>query len=98
MQIDISTEHLLSITEAAKIFPGRPHHATLWRYVLRGVGGIKLDSCKIGGKRRTSREAIERFVERSTAAAAGEPIPARTSKQRQRDIERAEADLRAMGI
>jgi len=42
------------------------------------------------GRRFTSVEAIERFVAATTAAAAGEPPPVRTPRQRERDIKAAE--------
>ena len=64
MSIDIQSETTCSIAEAAKRFPGRPHVATVWRYVHHGVHGQRLETIKVGGKRFTSHEAIERFIER----------------------------------
>ena len=58
--IDIENEELLTITQAATRCPGRPHAATIWRWVLNGLHGVKLDSIKVGGKRLTSAEAISR--------------------------------------
>lgn len=98
MAIDFQNETLCTITEAAKLFPGRPHVATIWRYVHTGVRGLRLETIKVGGKRFTSHEAVERFIERVTAAADGREIPVRTAKQRARDIARAEAELAAYGI
>lgn len=93
MSINISTETLLSLNEAAKESPGRPHLSTLHRWRLRGVRGVKLETCLVGGRRFTSREALERFAARTTAVADGEPAPPRTPRQRSRSIERAERDL-----
>ncbi len=98
MSIDIQNETVCTVTEAAKLFPGRPHIATVWRYVHTGVRGLRLETIKVGGKRFTSHEAVERFIERVTAAADGREIPVRTAKQRARDIARAEAELAAYGI
>jgi len=98
MSIDIQSETTCSIAEAAKRFPGRPHVATVWRYVHHGVHGQRLETIKVGGKRFTSHEAIERFIERVTAAADRREIPVRSAKQRARDIARAEAELAAAGI
>ena len=56
MSIDIQSETTCTITEAAKRFPGRPHVATVWRYVHHGVHGQRLETIKVGGKRFTSHE------------------------------------------
>lgn len=98
MSIDISAESLLTVAEAAKTLPGRPHVATVWRWIYKGCRGVKLATICVGGRRFTSKEALERFVEASTAVANGEPVPARTAKQRQRAIEQAERELAAAGI
>lgn len=98
MSIEFQNETLCTITEATKIFPGRPHVATVWRWVNNGVRGLRLETIKVGGRRFTSHEAIERFIERNTAAADGREIPVRSARQRARDIARAEAELAAAGI
>lgn len=91
-------EHLLSITVAAREVPGRPHVSTIWRWVNRGVRGVKLETIMVGGRRFTSREALERFNQRITAVTAGEPLPVRTTRQRARDIDQARRDLAEAGI
>lgn len=55
-------EKLLSLNEAAKAIPGRPHISTVRRWISYGVGGIRLETVQIGGRRYTSIEAIERFI------------------------------------
>lgn len=94
MSIDRLTETLLSLSEAAKILPGTPHLSTLHRWRLRGVRGVKLETCLVGGRRYTSVEAVDRFLAASTAAADSQPNPRRTPVQRQRAIERAEEEMR----
>ena len=71
MSLDITHESLLTFTEAAQRLPGRPNISTLHRWRLRGVRSIKLESCLIGGKRYTSVESLQRFTDRTTAAADG---------------------------
>ncbi len=102
--IDPQNEMLVSMTEAARLLPGRPHASTLWRWRKKGINGVRLDTIKCGGKRLTSREAIARFVEESTAA-ADRPEPSGTasgtvrdhrSKARRRD--RVERELAAYGL
>ena len=68
--MDICTETLISFTAAAKCVPGgRRNVATIYRWAYQGVRGVRLESVVIGGQRRTSREAILRFIRESTAAA-----------------------------
>ena len=96
--IDASSEQLLSLTQAAASLPNRPHVCTLHRWRLSGVAGILLETVRIGGRRFTSREALDRFHKSVTAAADGEAPSRRTPRQRQRAVERAEADLARAGI
>jgi hypothetical protein len=91
-------EQLLSLSEAARSQPVRRNVSTLWRWVQRGVRGVRLQTILVGGRRYTSREALERFSMEVTAAADGKSPPARTPRQRQRDIEKAEAELAKAGI
>jgi hypothetical protein len=93
-------ENLLSLSDAAKSLPRRPHISTLHRWRLRGVRGIKLETVLVGGARLTSQQALQRFCDRVTAAANGEPPPqtVRTPAQRERDIRAAERELSETGI
>lgn len=95
MSIDIHSDSLLTISEAAKSLPMRPNVSTVWRWVQRGVRGVTLDTVLIGGRRYTSREALQSFVERSTAAADGGTPPVRTSRQRERAMQQAEREFDA---
>ena len=97
-EIDTSIESLITVTLAAKQIPGRPHVATVWRWILHGLNGIRLESVKVGGRRFTSEEAIQRFIAQMTAAANGESMPLRSPSHRQRSIERAERELAEDGI
>ena len=93
--IDISSEKLLTLAEAAAILPGRPSLCTLWRWRIRGVKGRKLESIAVGGKTYTSVEALQGFA----VQYGGDNVPRiRTPKQRERDILRAEKYLRDAGV
>ena len=96
MAICISEEKLLTLGEAAAAL--NVHKNTLARWHQRGVRGVKLDTLMVGGQRYTSGEAIQRFADRTTAAADGKPTPARTTKQRDLAIKRAEDELSSHGI
>lgn len=66
MAIQLDSESLLTLQAAASWLPGRPHLSTLHRWRLRGVRGVKLDTCLIGGVRYTSKEAVQDFVASTT--------------------------------
>ncbi len=95
---DLLSEHRLSLTELAR--KEGVSVPTAWRWAQRGCKGIRIQTIQIGGRRFTTREAFARFVEATTAAANG-PQPAtaaRTNRQRQAAIKRAEKELDSAGI
>ena len=96
--VSILDESILTMAEAAKRLPGRPHLSTLWRWRTRGIGGVCLETALYGGRRVTSIEALERFFEKTTAAADGNPAPTRTHRQRTAAVNRAERELDRDGI
>jgi hypothetical protein len=69
-----------------------------YRWIYTGVRGEKLETFFIGGLRYTSKEALERFFTAIKAAADGEIAPARTPRQREQAIRRAELELDREGI
>ncbi len=97
--IDIQNETLVPVCKIPSHVPGRPHLATCWRWIQRGCRSVKLETLLIGGKRYTSLEALQRFAERTTAAADGDsPEVASTPSARRKAHERACAELDAAGI
>ena len=100
MAIDLSAEQPLTFNEAAEFLPAgsRPNYSTWWRWSRRGCRGVTLETILIGGRRYTTAESVQRFCERVTAAANGEPVPVRTSRQKAAAVRRAEAELSAAGI
>jgi hypothetical protein len=96
--IDTTHESLISLTDAAKMLPGRPNLSTIWRWRNRGVRGVKLETVMCGGRRMTSLESLARFFQRVTAAADGETVRTETPRQRARAIERAEHRAKQLGV
>ena len=96
--IDIEKETMVAFAEAPKSLPWRPNISTLHRWRLKGCRGTKLETCLIGGRRFTSREALVRFIQRNTALQDGEIVPTRTSRQREQAIQAAEKELGDAGI
>jgi len=99
MSIDIHSERMIPFTEAPGHIPGRPHLATVHRWRLRGTRGVRLESVLVGGKRFTSAEAIERFVDATTRAADGDSTPRPESDAaRDRRLDRVERELDVAGL
>ena len=101
--IDISTEQLLTLSQAARVRPhgrlSRPTHpSTVYRWISRGVRGaagvVKLEGVRIGGSWYTSREALQRFAEALTNGST-ETVRGDTPRQRAAD---ADEELRRLGI
>jgi len=86
-------ENMISLVEAARSLPGRPHASSLYRWCRKGVRGVKLQTWLVGGRRYTTIAALEQFIAATTAAADGEPVPTRTTRRRDTAIRAAERDL-----
>lgn len=97
--LDIRNEHLMSLRNAAISLPGRPHVSTLHRWRQRGVRGVKLETCLVGGKRFTSLEAIERFIAATTTSGSTDDnLSVVAPATRRRAVEQAERELDQAGI
>lgn len=105
--IDLATERILSLSEAARALPRiggkRPHCSTLWRWCRRGCNGVRLEYARIGRRIVTSEEALSRFAARLAAADRDDRgAVARRRRARRgtsaRAIEEAEAALDRAGI
>jgi len=108
--IDVATETLLSFVQAARepTFrdpkTGTPCHVSaVYRYATQGaraVNGarIRLETVKTPRGLMTSREAIQRLVERLTNPDAGGECAAPARAARQREAARVDAELDAAGI
>lgn len=92
--VDFDTDNAIPIVIVCKIVPGRPNLSTVYRWMNRGVGGVRLETFRAGGKRFTDRAAIERFI----AACSGEEPAARTPAQREKAATDAEAELSELGV
>lgn len=106
--IDVRTEEVLTLAEAAKLkfLPRRrrgakPHLATLHRWATHGSHGVVLETVRIGSTLCTSVEAVVRFIERTTTAkpAVAEASPAPTTPARRaREVARAVEQCEAAGL
>src|SRR6476646_8588855 len=99
--IDPQTESLKTKNEARRLpwmkgrFGNAVSLATLDRWMTRGVAGVVLESCRIGGTTYTSDEATLRFLDRLNGA--GQPATRPVAKRR-RQIAQADRRLDDAGI
>ena len=98
MAIDLRTETVLSLTDAADFLPRRrrgkrPHFSTLYRWALKGFRGVRLETIRIGGTLCTSKEALQRFADHLVLIGAAEPTRSFVSSSRHRAQLDAEREL-----
>jgi hypothetical protein len=98
MAIDITREELVIFHRLAQSLPrrrrNRPVHvSTVHRWRQRGLGGIRLESIRVGGAWHTSWEAFARFCERLTTARSSEHRDSVTTAARRQSHEEADANL-----
>jgi hypothetical protein len=105
MAIDLKTETVLSLRDAADFLPRRrrgkrPHFSTLYRWALKGFRGVRLETIRIGGTLCTSKEALQRFADRLVPIGAGaEPMGSFVSSASRRRAQLdAERELDKAGI
>jgi hypothetical protein len=105
MAIDIRSESILSLNNAAKVLPRRrqgkkPHFSTVWRWAMKGCRGVRLETIRVGGTLCTSREALQRFFDQLSAPdGVAVPVqPYRTPAARLRQQRQAEIELDAEGL
>lgn len=68
--------------------------STCWRWCIRGIRGIRLESFNVGAKKFTTREAFVRWVALTNGESA---VAGTTPRQRERDIKQAESELAKAG-
>ena len=89
----------LSLSQASQAIPGRPHICTVFRWITRGCGGVKLKAVKAGTRWKVPRTELARFMEELTKRSGGEmPDTTQSPKQRQLRVKRAELALAKDGI
>ncbi len=94
--ISLERETLLSIRQAARRIPGRRgkpiHVSAVYRWIQRGVDGVRLEVVRVGGTTYTSAESLQRFSEALTQARHGDqPSPTRlrtSSNNARKELER----------
>jgi len=65
-------DELLTLDDVRRYVPGEPSYSTIYRWITKGCGGVRLESWIRGGTACTTLGAIERF----SAAIAAKRMPA----------------------
>lgn len=73
--IDPEKETIVQVSQAHKHLPQRGdkplHRSTFYRWIMKGLHGVRLETCYVGGIHCTSIEALRRFDAAVTAAKLG---------------------------
>ena len=98
--IELCSETLIPIREAPRHLPKRPtgkriHISACYRWISRGVQGVRLEAIKIGGSTYTSTEALQRFAGRLSARMSSDQ-PLEDLPARRREIDLATKQLRSL--
>lgn len=83
-----SLKEAMPLSRVSDYIPGNPHVATIWRWVAKGVKGIKLSVVRVGGRTMVTPDAIETFLTRLNAVDEAQS-PAITQSQRRKQAETA---------
>lgn len=104
--IDANSEQLVPLAEVPSLLPpsrsGRPVHlSAVYRWAMKGLKGIRLETLQCAGRRVTSREALSRFFaglsEQAGLATENANCGPRSASARKRSHEKADANLQAAG-
>jgi hypothetical protein len=103
--IDIASEKLLTLNEAARLLPRRRagrrvHVSCLYRWTVTGCRGAVLESLQVGCTRCTSLEALARFFAVLSSDRSSVPAPNNRccTRTRRHEHEQAERELASEGV
>ena len=99
---DLINDEFMTLSDAGRRLPGRPHASTVWRWCRVGVRGVRLRYRRLGRRIVVCPAALDEFTRRLAALdeaqhhAAPAPSPARSGTAAHGSCREAEAD--AMGL
>lgn len=98
--IELCKENLIPIREVPRHLPRRPdgkrvHISACYRWISRGVRGVRLEAIRIGGTMYTSVEALERFGLRLNNGSCERRLQPESST-RKRQVNQASLRLRSL--
>lgn len=99
--ISTATEDLIPFNRVPqhlqKTFGHKVHIASVYRWVNRGLGGVRLETIKVGSKRFTSAQALDRLFNGATERKP-EHSEAVTADLKTRNDKRIENEAKRLGI
>jgi hypothetical protein len=82
-----SDTDLIPVSKAGQFIPSRPSRATVWRWVLKGIRGHRIETVFVGSRRYVTREAIAAWL--AAINSQDQPPPRVSSDQRERQAKNA---------
>ena len=99
MILDIDSPLLSLCAAARRVLPQAPSPPTFWRWRVRGVAGIRLQSWVVGGRIYTTEAAFREFIRQTTEARATVRVPQVEPTSPARRLPRvSDEQLRAAGL
>lgn len=98
---DIALEgKMMRVPIAVEIVTGeRPSPSKCWRWYMKGIQGIRLQTWLVGGKRLTTLAAVREWIQERTQQAAEEHVPSDGPvKPRQLDAATRERLEKELGV
>ena len=80
-----------------KTFGHKVHLASVYRWANKGIGGVRLETIKVGAKRFTSTQALDRLFNGATKAGQ-ERIEDTPAEIKSRTEKRIEKEAKELGI
>ncbi len=93
---ELAAAAIVAINDAGDHIPGRPSRATVWRWVMHGIRGHRLESMLIGGRRYIAVDAIDRWLQAINGSNSFKS--ADTRKYRERSANAAHEALKSKGM
>ena len=84
--IEVLAATFVLLSKAGRLLSTNPSPATMWRWALRGVDGVKLETFKIGGRRYTTPDSVEKFVSRLNGPRSANEPQVSSPRKRQNDL------------
>ena len=75
MPTTILSQDTLTLLEATRLFPSKPHINSLRRWSRKGLNGVKLRTFRSGRRICTSREYVEEFIAKVSGKFDGDQEP-----------------------
>ena len=78
--LGLLSETIVPLSAVPQRLANQPHCSTVWRWTRRGVGGVKLETVRIGHAVFTSEEAVTRFLHRINSPAPADALDCQGSQ------------------